>query len=267
MSLKFWLLCGGVTLDGTETIQFKENGGATRTGTLAAGTYYLSGTGGSDDLATAIKTAMEGAIGATLTYTITYNGWIATDFRNCVLTIEPSATTVQILGASSFDLTTIGFPQSDTADSATLAASLSSTVSWCSDQPATELEPAEDKSMVFQTMTPSGKTHNAIIGDDQEMRMLTMELVNGDRTWTQLATDASDAARAFQGWRRLAKDGRPIQLYALTESADVLTTATSADLTGTYVLFGPIVNRLPMVRHPGATNGFDFEIGLHPYVS
>jgi hypothetical protein len=57
-----------ITAGSNDKINFKESGGgAERTGTVAAGTYT------STTLAAAIKAAMEGAAGATGTYTVSYS--------------------------------------------------------------------------------------------------------------------------------------------------------------------------------------------------
>lgn len=109
-----------VTTGVNDKIDFKENGGAQRTGTIAAGTYIAGTTSATiGTLCKAIKTAMDGAPSATLTYTVTYSP------TTKKFTIVPSSTTVQILWLTGTNTATaaktlLGFSNTDTANSASV---------------------------------------------------------------------------------------------------------------------------------------------------
>lgn len=81
-----------VTTGSNDKINFKEGGGAERTGTIAPGTYLMGTTSATvGTLCKAVKTALEGASGAALTYTVTYS------MTTKKMTITASSSTVQIL--------------------------------------------------------------------------------------------------------------------------------------------------------------------------
>lgn len=103
-----------VTLGVNDKIDFKENGGTTRTGTIAAGTYIMGTTSATvSTYCKAVKTAMEAAPSATLTYTVTYS------MTTNKMTITASSTTVQIMFLTGTNTATnahtnMGFTQADT---------------------------------------------------------------------------------------------------------------------------------------------------------
>ena len=114
-----------VTTSVNDRIDFKENGGSQLHATIAGGTY-LAGTSSAQNLTLckAIKTAMEAASGATLTYTVTYSD------TTRKFTITASSTTVQILWLTGTNQATaayvlLGFSHTDT--SAALAVTSDST--------------------------------------------------------------------------------------------------------------------------------------------
>ena len=267
--VKFWALAGAVTIEtGNNTIKFKEDGGATRTATVAAGTYYVDGQGDAGDLLAAIATAMDAAGALGRSYALAYTGKVNSGAVTGAVTVTTSAGTVQLIAASTtFDMGLIGFPTVDSAVAASLTSSLSPSTTWTPDQPIVDLDPAQDVSKTFQTMTPSGKSYVAKLGESQELYDLAFEVIEGQRVWTWQAEAEADSARSFQSWRRLAIDGRPVRVYKLDETAGDLAAATAADLLGVYVLHGDILSRLPKAKHPDSSNAFDFTVGLHPYVS
>lgn len=114
-----------ITSSVNDRIDFKENGGSQLHATIAAGTY-IAGTSSATNLTLckAIKTAMEAAAGASLTYTVTYSD------STRKFTITASSTTVQILWLTGTNQATaayavLGFSHTDT--SAALAVTSDST--------------------------------------------------------------------------------------------------------------------------------------------
>lgn len=114
-----------ITSSVNDRIDFKENGGSQLHATIAAGTYIAGTTSATvGTLCKAIKTAMEAASGATLTYTVTYSD------STRKFTITASSTTVQILWLTGTNQATaayavLGFSHTDT--SAALAVTSDST--------------------------------------------------------------------------------------------------------------------------------------------
>lgn len=104
-----------VTTGVNDAIDFKEGSGLELHATIAAGTYPMGASSAdAGSLCAAIRTAMDGATGATLTYTVTY---VASTRK---LTITASSSTVTLLFATGTNHTTsaaslLGFTAADTS--------------------------------------------------------------------------------------------------------------------------------------------------------
>lgn len=109
-----------VTMGVNDSIDFKENGGSALHGVLTPGTYIAGTTSATDGtLCEEIKDALEGASGATLTYTVTYS------YSTRKFTITASSTTIQILWLTGANNATnahtlLGFSKTDTSASLAL---------------------------------------------------------------------------------------------------------------------------------------------------
>lgn len=116
-----------IVTNANNKIDFKENGGTTRNATIANATYAMGASSAvNGSLCKAVKTALEAAAGATLTYTVTYS------FTTKKMTITASSTTVQILwltGANNANAAyaVLGWTKADT--SAAIAITSDSTTS------------------------------------------------------------------------------------------------------------------------------------------
>jgi len=104
-----------IVIDATNNkINFKEDGGAERTATIASGNYTTQ------ELMAVIKTAMDAAPSATGTYTVTYNS--STEITT--IAVSGSITNVQLLFSSGTDVANsvrieIGFQSFDTSSDTT----------------------------------------------------------------------------------------------------------------------------------------------------
>lgn len=262
MSVSFWLLSKRVVIDSSNNIiKFKE-GTTLRTATVAAGSYYLDGRAEADSLLTAVVAAMNAA--ATATITSSYRGQIAQGGVTGIVTLAGAALQL-IESGSTFDFTQLGFAQADSVSSSPLVSNLSPTVTWCGDQPAVEPDPSSVASYVYESRTPSGKVEANEYGDDQRLRQLFFEYIEGSRVWQELST--SDPGRTFEAWRALAKLCVPFKLYLVGESLDVLDVPTAAELLGVYTFTGDILQSFSPKRSPNASNARTWSFVAHPFIT
>lgn len=115
-------LCRAIVLTSANNVfKFQEDGaGPTRTATIAAGTYYLNGTGGADDVITALAAAMTTGSGVGATYTV--DAYSALSLGVIFWGIVTDSTSVTYIeSATTFPVAMIGI---DSSLDASFAASL-----------------------------------------------------------------------------------------------------------------------------------------------
>lgn len=225
-----------ITAAVNDTIRIREDGAGTIDVALPAGTYYLIGTG--DGLADALSDAInsESTLSGTgAGYTVTCVFSTTAGQPTATFTIATDATSLQILSAGTdFDLTQIGFPQSDSAAAASISSSLSPTATWLSDQPYVVRPDEGGQKSSKQLVAVDGTRYTFNMADRITPRVVGFDSVTPDRTRESEST--GDTARTFEAFRELTSDGRKIKMYRKAEaSAGTLDTVATADLVETYV--------------------------------
>lgn len=273
MTMQFPVLLARVSVTtANRRLVFTEDGGGNLNADVAVGDYYLSGDGTASDLCAALVVALEAAGAGE--YTVNYNAKITPEgvTGEVVIALAGGSPAVFVLawdnGSTTLPKAWFGF-SATTASGDSATSTLSPSVSWCSDQPTATISPTSETARggILQHDTPSGATHTVVLAEDVEMRDLRFVLVAKDRTWRQHAT--SDVQRAFQSFRRIFRDGRPVQLHhCAILSGTTLEIADSGTLIGTYVVAQSGLDVFaPTLSSPTAALLFDWTLPLRGYVS
>jgi hypothetical protein len=185
-------------------IQFRE-GATTATATVAAGVYFLRGTGG---LLAAIITALQAATASANTYTAALTTSVVAAQPTGVVTITRAtgADTFQILGASvstTFPLHAIGFASVDTAlDALPKASTLSPSGIWVSNDMLTTDEPDFTGEVFGETPSRGGSLSAGAQSDTWDRYRWAVAYVARRRTWQEANTGDPNATwESF--WRRI----------------------------------------------------------------
>ncbi len=234
MAVEHYLLARPISLSESKTIVFHEDGVASdRTATIAAGDYWLNGIGAASSIMNVIASAMDSAPSASNTYTGTYQGKWDEGAYNCHASIGTSGTSVKILGTSTFDLTTIGFPQSDTTFLATLNSTLSSAATWTSSHPLEDDDALSRMAGVKVFRASQRQTHTFQVADSEQRWAIGFQMLEQTRVLQRAAEDASDDWRALEKWWDSARKAEQIRIYATTEADTTkLTTLVAGDEYG-----------------------------------
>lgn len=192
--MKWEIFASAVVIDGTNNLlQFQEGGiGPTYTATLSPGTFYLTGTGGPEDLAKSIADDLEArslAVGGSETYTIDYSGLITKPGRTGVVTITCSNDVELIASGSTFDFTVLGWPNADTGAATVITSPFSPTCTWVPDQPYILEPPKGRRGPRRQYVATDGKTvYTYNMGGDVTRRDWRWRILTADRVWVHYET-------------------------------------------------------------------------------
>ena len=243
-----------VTTGVNDTIVFDEGSGAL-TATIAAGTYFLRGDGAADDLALAIKTAMDAAGGS---YSLNTYGQIATGFYF----LEISGTDCFFdIAASTFDVAgLLGM----TSANETIASQhdLKVQINWNSSQPLAGKE-TSNQSNVSQYMTAEGQVHTYVGQDGLVSRLLEHELVNAHKTKRAIGANAS-----FETWWGRARTGVRFEYHEVAlQSSTGLADTTSATLQDTLILGQDACNAFTPARLSRGLALYSWSLDCRRYVA
>ena len=234
--------CGRVRIEaGRNDDIFFNEGGPTLTATIPAGDYFLTGTGAANDLALAVKTALDAAPGAAQTYTVTVLISADSNQRTASVVISAAGAFALQFGAvypasTRLDSLELGFPQSGTPSATVQTSTLSPRSTWLADQPIVNIEPDPDMIPAVELVTAGNRVEVFQGGTLRQMRTDQLRRVGSDRVWRLFST--ADEQRTFQNWWGVVRDAREIELY----HAAALPTLTAAELVGSYRLRGEAIS-------------------------
>ncbi len=237
-----------------DTIAYSTSGGSA-TITIPAGTYYLRGDGGANDLAQAIVDAFLAALAADPVCTVTLD--IDASNPSAVVTVGFAGMTA-IESTGSFDLALLGL-DSLAAIAGVVTSTLSPTCIWVPTQPYQRFR-ARYPSRSVQTVSRSGVVRTMRAAAQREERAYGLRHVDGRRVHAD-ETPADEAA-AFSAFLDLIRDGRKLELrsYELAAGATTLDAATVESL-GIYHLAGPLLENFDPSRGTGPSRwGWDIEL-------
>ena len=185
-----------ITTGVNDKIDFKENGGSQLHATIAAGTYAMgSSSSVNGSLCKAIKTALEAAAGAGLTYTVTFNSGTSK------VTITASSTTVQILWLTGTNQATaayavLGFSHADTSAAlAVTSDSTTATQAWS--HTFTRLSAAQLPT--YSWWFDKGAKYQQFLGcmvNKLELNIKAKEFLTMDTEWVGLAYDDNGSSQS-----------------------------------------------------------------------
>jgi len=266
MPTKFELLASAVVIGpDNKGIRVDEDGpgGDIFTAVLTEGTFYLTGTGGAEDLAKNVEDALIAGSPGGVVYTVDYTGLTAaggetgqTEWNStsplALLWTDPLTT---------IDPAIFGFPEADTVDALSVTSPLSPSATWVPNQPVRIMDPAAAERTTFQHATPNNSRYTFVASDKWNFRTLGFENIAEDRTWEQYAP--TDPARTFEAFWEIVGDGRPVGLYRTTEASQgVLLTLTVPDLVDVYKLTADALTAFDPIRGDDSIALFDWRLPL-----
>lgn len=278
MTTKWAVLAAQLTIvDGENVIKFKEYNTGTPTATLTAtvtpGTYYLYSDGSEADCLTkAIKDALEAAVGGTHTFDVSYRGQNdPASNTNGYVRIADEVDEFQLIDTgTTFPLSVIGYVENADlpagASSVDLFSTLSPPYTWVSNQPV--IEPLHDdlEGDAVQHRTVEGQAHTFVTSEPIKVWRMAFELIAEDRC--KPAHDATDPARAFHQWWRLARRGVPFLFLQQDEfSTGLLNLMDSGDVVDTCVLGPDAVAKCPHMTMVDDSRLYDFVVPWQEHVA
>lgn len=241
MTVDFAALLGAVVIDSdNDTIVLTENT-TDYNAVIASGTYYADGRGTSDDLALAIKTALDAA-GAN-TYGVVISTFSRAPDEPCfICTISRTAGSEDFRirwPSSSFDSALLGFANSERAAASTAETSAQSPTSlWVSPEIISDA-PEGVSWQVTGNRLESGDT--SIVRHSSRSRAIpSIDLPMTDER-ALLSSQEEVINRSLEEFLDENLDGRPVRFYRATlidpgSSATLLDTVTNWDFVGVYRL-------------------------------
>ena len=148
--MSYPVMLGAVVLQTAKVLRFTEGAGPPNNATIAAGTYYLRGDGGADDLCLVLKNALENAGASTNTYTVTVAWSVDPAIAGALVTIT-RATGADNFGvlwadaATTFDEALLGFSANDTINATAKTSTKSCAAAWVCNDIAREIEPQSER--------------------------------------------------------------------------------------------------------------------------
>lgn len=250
----------------TRDLQVIENA-TTYTATLAAGTYFLRGDGSSDDLAKALKTALDGTAGSnTYTVAVSFNVDPASKSATVTVTRATGSDNFALLwadGSTTLDPALFGCSANTATNSSAKASTLTPSCVWLGNKPpSTDTRGTVRASK--QVETPSGIVQTVVRGGRRDR--LRFGFVNVAAERTLAAKNTSDPAAAFDSFLEDFGDGRRWEVHEAETSSGTTLEALSGTELGEFVPDSSLLEDFSPSRL--ATQAlYSFEVPLRGYVA
>lgn len=238
MAVTYPVLAAAVTIQtGVNDVIRANNGGADQTCTIAAGTYYATGSGGAEDLLEAVRSAIDTGIGGGVDNSSLQNLDInpANDCASVNIASDGSSVTIKWGDAlTTFDGALLGFSGTSGPFTSSVSSSTNPNCIWVCDQPLLTLYDDEADGDGVVNVTQGGQQHTANFGEPDTMRTLRFDYVDFDRTrgLPTVAKGSEDPNTFDSFWRNHLHKGAAFHLgSSAVNTGTVLTNPTyDADL-------------------------------------
>lgn len=272
MSVKFPILLGAIEIISGENdvVRITEDG-TTRSGTIAAGTYFLRDDGQADDFCVALKAALE-AHTNDYDVSVTTNGttpsWdtnYATESAIVRIAISSGSNTFKILwlnASTTFDATLIGFvAEKGSANTSEETSTKSPASVWVSSDPHKDI--VQEPVWLTEESEPLRNGDSNIVRRSEKSTrcMLELQWIFGPRVYEIL--NSSDPSATIESFIDRVNDGRAVEVHESSlqsVSSTRLSAVSSSTLAGVYRLSGNGV--FPATRQVSGLDLWNFNIGF-----
>lgn len=233
--MSYPVLCGAVVLTSANNVLRFTEGASTNNATIATGTYYLRGNGAADDLALALKNALEAAGASANTYTVSVSRSIDPAAIHTTVTIT-RATGADSFGvlwadvASTFDETLLGFTANDTVNGVAKTSTQAAAACWGSNDVAREIEPVSER-IVAVPRAASGRVQGVTRSARMQSWRLGLSFVDERRMLVENAL--AGAQDTLEGFMERFGAGASLELH---EQPTLLSATLLAGLTGSTLV-------------------------------
>lgn len=263
MSVLYYALFGEFDVDSTHrALRFEDSVGNNGTVTVPAGTYFLR------SLTAEIKALLPSAFESSDVWDVIIIPRITLGQTSCQVAFGSNANNAVLWadGSRTIDPAIFGATAVSSAYDGTLkVGSLSLPSVWVAPEPVRRDDPAFE-ALSRQTRMTGGQVRTFDRGGPYVVRTVETALVSAERTFAVITP--ADPLRSFERFWTRHRDGRRMELHALTEiGSGALAAPTDDTLLGTFVFDEGTCAAFKPARFDAGVELYGWTMGLRGYVA